>query len=318
MKEELKNQNKLWYLFDYLFILRPFILIPVWNFFLIGNHLASPEHRLALKSFLGLAVYTMLMGGIYILNQITDIDTDRLNRKLFILSENHLPIRNAYIEMFFLWFSALLLAWFFGYLFFIIAIISLIIGVLYSLPPVKLKGKPFLDTLSNGFGYGVINFAAGWVMQRPLEAAAFMKFLPYFLSISAVFINTTIVDMAGDKKAGEITTAVFLSEARSYVVSFILMISAILLSLHQKDLICLIPAALSTPLFLYAAIHNILKGKISRSITIASFRLPGLIITIITCILYPVIIPFIVLVILGMKIYYKKRFGINYPTLSRG
>ncbi len=318
MIRELKNQKNFWYLFDYLFILRPLILIPVWNFFLIGNYLASPENRFALKTFLGLAVYTMLIGGIYILNQITDIETDRLNKKLFILSENHLPIRNACIEMFFLWFSALLFSWFFGYLFFILSIISLIIGILYSLPPAKLKGKPFLDTLSNGIGYGMINFAAGWLMQRPLESAVFMKFLPYFLSISAVFINTTIVDIAGDKKAGEITTAVFLGEAKSYVVSLILMISAILLSLHQKDLICLIPAVLSTPLFLYAAVYNLLKGKIHRSATIVSFRLPGLILTIITCILYPVIIPFIVIIILGMKIYYKKRFNIIYPTLSKG
>ncbi|MEO0206539.1 MAG: UbiA family prenyltransferase, partial [candidate division WOR-3 bacterium] len=188
--------------FDYFFILRPLILIPVWDFFLIGNYLASPDNRFATKPFIGLCLYTMLMGGVYILNQITDINTDRLNKKLFILSESYMPLKNAYIEMLLLWSLSLFFSWFFGIHFFILVLISLIIGILYSVPPFKLKGRPFLDTLSNGIGYGVINFAAGWLMQKSFEWQIFSRFLPYFLSISAVFINTTIVDIEGDRKSG--------------------------------------------------------------------------------------------------------------------
>jgi len=314
----LDTKNKYLRFFDYIFILRPLILIPVWDFFLIGNYLASQENRFVLKPFLGLGVYTMLMGGIYILNQITDINTDRLNKKLFILSENFISLKNAYIEMVLLLGVSLFFSWFFGLYFFFLTVISLIIGILYSLPPVKLKGKPFIDTLSNGIGYGMLNFALGWLMQRSFEWQMFLKFLPYFLSISAVFINTTIVDIEGDRKSGEITTSVFLGEKTSHVLSSILMAGAVFVSLIQKDIVCLLPSTISLPLFLYTAIHCLLNKKINRSITILSFRLPGLIFTIITCILYPVIIPFLFVVIIGMKIYYKKRFPIDYPTLTRG
>ncbi|MEO0182666.1 MAG: hypothetical protein ABIL40_04245 [candidate division WOR-3 bacterium] len=55
-----------------------------------------------------------------------------------------------------------------------------------------------------------------------------------------------------------------------------------------------------------------------RKIAILSFRLPGLIFTIITCILYPGYIPFLMVLILSMRIYYKKRFNLEYPTLTHG
>ncbi|MGB9721649.1 MAG: UbiA family prenyltransferase [bacterium] len=312
------GKNRFLGVFDYFFVLRPLILIPVWDFFLIGNYLAYPENRLAIKSFVGLGLYTMLMGGIYILNQINDINTDRLNKKLFILSENHMPLNNAYIEMILLWTLSLLLTRFFGIHFFILVLVSLIIGVLYSLPPVKLKGKPIFDTLSNGIGYGMLNFAAGWLMQKPFEWQIFLRFLPYFLSISAVFINTTIVDIEGDKKSGEFTTSIFLGERLSYVVSLVLMSGGVVFSIIYRDLICLIPSAMSVPLYFHTAIYYITKKRVNRPMTIVSFRLPGVVFTIITCIIYPIIIPFLFVLLIGMRIYYKKRFDIDYPSLNQG
>ncbi|MCX7994242.1 MAG: UbiA family prenyltransferase [candidate division WOR-3 bacterium] len=302
---------------DYFFLLRPFILIPVINFFLIGNYIAGGsgfEYRV----LSGLLLYTLMMGGVYILNQITDIETDRLNKKLFLLSENYLPMKHAYIEMFLIWGTVLFFSYRFGYQFFIIIIISLILGILYSLPPFKLKGKPILDTLSNGFGYGILNFSAGWLMQRALEWGVFLRFLPYFFSISAIFINTTIVDMEGDKKAGAITTSVFLGAKFSYVISSLLILIGLVFSIFYEDYICLISSALSLPIFLYTTFYFLKKKEINRKITILSFRLPGLIFTFITCILYPWFLPIFLFLILVMRIYYKKRFNIDYPSLSQG
>ncbi|MEO0107354.1 MAG: UbiA family prenyltransferase [candidate division WOR-3 bacterium] len=312
------NQNQKTNIFDYFFVLRPLILIPVWNFFLIGNYVALPENRFTLKALLGLLIYSMMMGGVYILNQITDIETDRINRKLFILSENYIPLKNAYIEMFLLWCLSLFFSWFFGLSFFVLILISLTIGIFYSLPPIKLKGRPLLDTLSNGFGYGMLNFVAGWLMQKPFEWQTFAIFLPYFFSICAVFINTTTVDIEGDKKSGEITTSVFLGEELSYTLSTILLLLGVIFSIINKDLICLIPSAISLPLFLFVAIYYFKNKIVNRKFTIISFRLPGLIFTIITCIFYPGLIPLLIVLIVGMRIYYKKRFNLNYPTLNQG
>ncbi len=271
-----------------------------------------------MQTLIGLMLYTLMMGGVYILNQITDVETDRLNKKLFLLSEDYLPLKNAYIEMFSIWSAVLLGAYLWNINFFILMVISLTLGILYSLPPFKLKGKPILDMLSNGFGYGILNFFAGWLIESPFAWEVGLKFLPYFFCICAVFINTTIVDLEGDKKAGEITTAVFLGEKFAYFLASVLMLTGFILSILYQDLICLIPSGLSLPLFFYLTFYFLKYKKSMRKIAILSFRLPGLIFTIITCILYPGYIPFLMVLILSMRIYYKKRFNLEYPTLTHG
>ncbi len=304
--------------FDYIFVLRPILLIPCWNFLLIGSYLAKGEGGFTEKIVLGLFIYTFVMGGAYILNQIMDIETDRVNKKLFLLSEGYIPIKYAYIEMLVLWIVAIFFSLKFDMIFFFFIIISIIMGIFYSVPPIKLKGRPILDTLSNGFGYGVINLSVGWLLIRPFDWDMFSRFIPYFLSLSAFFINTTIVDMEGDRRAKELTTAIFLGENISSIISTILMIGGVVVAYIYKDFVCLIPAAISLPLFVYVAIYSLLKNRVHRKLTIASFRLHGLIFTLITAFLYPLYFLILIAVLIGMRVYYKSRFGILYPTLTQG
>jgi 4-hydroxybenzoate polyprenyltransferase len=305
-------------LLDYFFILRPLILIPCWDFLLIGVYLAVGRNGFTRQISIPLLIYTFIMGGVYILNQIMDIETDTINKKLFLLSGGYVTKIGAYIEIFLIWAVAIALSFRYHFCFVIVIIISLVMGVLYSVPPIKLKGMPILDTLSNGIGYGMVNFAVGWLIVRGFEPAMFWYFLPYFLSISAVFINTTIVDMEGDKIAGDITTAVLLREGASYVISTILMAGAICVSIARRDLVCLIPAALSFPLFVYTVVYYFAKQRVNRNFTIASFRVPGVLFTVMTVILCPWYAVFLIVLIWIMRIYYKARFGMTYPTLTGG
>ncbi len=304
--------------FDYFFILRPLILIPAWNFLLIGSYLAGRQGRLSMDLVLGLVIYTFVLGGVYILNQIMDIETDRLNRKLFILARGYVTVKAAYVEMTALWLLAILISFKFGMIFFILIVVSIVVGVLYSLPPIKLKGKPIMDTLANGIGYGMINFAVGWLLVREFDPSMFGYFLPYFLSICAVFINTTVVDIDGDRQAGEMTTGVFLGANLAHIFSTLVMAGAMVVAYLRRDYICLIPSTVSFPIFVLAAVYCLKNNRVSRKATIASFRLPGLLFTIITCILYPVYLLAVLAAVIAMRVYYKQRFGMNYPTLSQG
>jgi 4-hydroxybenzoate polyprenyltransferase len=304
--------------FDYFFILRPLILIPAWNFLLIGSFLASRKGSFTVDVILGLVIYTFVLGGVYILNQIMDIETDRLNKKLFLLSAGYVPIRAAYTEMVALWILAIVFSVKFGTAFVILILLSILLGILYSVPPIKLKGKPFLDTLANGIGYGMINFAVGWLLIRDFQWSIFLRFLPYFLSICAVFVNTTVVDIEGDRRTQEITTGVFLGAKGALFISMAIMAAAIVSAFAQRDYICLIPAAASFPLFVYTAVHSLKNDRVHRKATIASFRLPGLLFTLITAVLYPVYLLILVVVLVAMRIYYRQRFGMTYPTLAQG
>jgi chlorophyll synthase len=258
------------------------------------------------------------MGGVYILNQIMDRETDKANAKLFLLSQGYITPTAAYVEMIVLWIIAIALSVSYGIVFVLAVVFSIALGVLYSLPPVKLKGKPVLDMLANGFGYGMINCMVGWLLVSAYSPDMFYRFFPYVLSISGVFVNTTIVDMEGDQKAGERTTAVALGIPASYVVSTLLMVAAIFWAYLNRDLVCLIPAVMSLPLFLYVLFYALKTQRIPRKWTIASFRVPGLLFTIVTVYLYPLYALFLFVLIIAMRRYYKKRFNMVYPTLSGG
>jgi 4-hydroxybenzoate polyprenyltransferase len=304
--------------FDYFFILRPLILIPAWNFLLIGAYLANRQATFTIDIVIGLLAYTFVAGGGYILNQVMDIETDRMNKKLFLLTGGFVSRRAACAEIVILWLLALIMSFRFGWLFVVFIMFSILMGVLYSVPPIKLKGKPIFDTLANGIGYGMVNFAIGWLLVSAYSPSMFIRFLPYCLSISAVFINTTIVDIEGDRKAGELTTGVFLGSTLSSITSTLIMATAIVLAYVQREYICLIPAAVSWPLFVYTAGYALFRHGVNRKVTIASFRLPGLVFTVITALLYPIYFVVLFVLLVSMRIYYKKRFGMTYPTLARG
>ena len=86
---------------DFIFLLRPMILIPVWTFYLLGAWHAgrlsgAPIPRV--QFFVGLASFTALLGAVYIINQIADRETDRINGKLFLVSHGIVRLRSAWIE----------------------------------------------------------------------------------------------------------------------------------------------------------------------------------------------------------------------------
>jgi 4-hydroxybenzoate polyprenyltransferase len=304
--------------FDYIFILRPLILIPVWDFFLIGCYRARGSGGFTSSMILGLAIYTMIMGGVYILNQIMDRETDRINRKLFLISGGLISVKTATFYMSGLWLLAVALSYRYGLAFMVFTAVSLILGVGYSLPPVKLKGRPLADTLANSVGYGLLNFGLGWLVFKEFSWGIVPLFLPYTLSIAAVFVNTTLVDMEGDRQTGDKTTAVFLGHGLSYILSTILMSAAVIVSALRGELVCLIPAAVSLPFFIFTALYYFIRNRIHRKLTILSFRLPGLLFTLITGYLYWPYLIFLALLFAAMRSYYKIRFGMNYPTLAGG
>ena len=303
---------------DFFFVLRPLILIPSWNFLLIGAYLARQKRGLNPDLVLGLLIYTCVMGGVYIINQMIDRDTDRINRKLFIIADGHISLKAAWIELAVLWIIALVLSLRFGAIFLLFIILSMLLGIMYSVPPFKFKARPILDTLANVFGYGLVNCLVGWLMFKPLQYSSLIYFLPYCLSIAAVFINTTIVDIEGDRKTKSCTTAVFFGKKTSYLLATLFMTMAVLVAWFNKDIVCLIPAVISLPLFLYLLFSSLMMDYDMRRLTIASFRLPGLLFTLITAYLYPMYFLFVVPLFAGMRLYYKYRFNLKYPTLSGG
>ncbi len=293
-------------------LLRPTLFLPLWIFFLLGAH--HGEGRISFGAVSAFILYTMLMGGVYIFNQIVDRESDRKNKKLFLISDGLIPLKNAYIEMALLFIAAVFGSFFLGLNVSIAFLISLFLGITYSLPPIETKGKPFLDIIWNASGYGVLAFMAGWLSVAEPSTAMFLIAIPYFFAVAAVFVNTTIPDIEGDREEGKVTTGVFLGKRNTLLLGIILDLVAIIVSyfLGEKGYICLIGAGLAFPIFLVAYLKQTKKS------ILFSFRaIPG-ILAIIVFFITPIIIPLFAVVLGVQRSYYKRKFNIAYPAVFSG
>jgi 4-hydroxybenzoate polyprenyltransferase len=300
---------------DYFFILRPILLVPAWTMLLVGYYRAQGHLSITLKLpgefWLAMLIYSGLMGAIYIVNQIFDVETDRLNKKLFLVAEGYVSKIIIIIEAIVLFLGAIAVGfWKFSMLFGIIIILSGILGLLYSVPPFKFKAKPFIDMLANGLGYGLLAFAAGWISSGHDTANVWLFSLPYVLAVSAVYLNTTIPDYGSDKTTGNITTGVFMGIKATRWLALAVMLGSLLLSIQFKDYLCLAAAGAALPLFVMAVISANMRW------TMLSYQAGSLMLVVLSGILFPVFIPILFAIFLSLKFYHKWRFGMDYPRFA--
>lgn len=312
---------------DYLAVIRPTLLFPVWTLLLLGyyrgldfsNSLQTNPRLfdlpIVLTPSLDIArtvlLFSMLMGAVYIVNQIADAPTDALNDKLYLVAQGYVDIKILITEAILLTVGAVILGiYWFGevqLLYLSLIGLSFITGWIYSVPPVRLKGRPILDLFANAIGYGTVAFSLGWVSVAKFSGHTLYNSLPYLLCVGATFINTTLPDIKGDKANGDITTGVFLGIKRASILSVILLVFAILASVFLEDFIALTATSLSLPFFVYTAV----KKKIN--VILLTNKIGILILSLVTCVIIPCYFLLLVGTIIAVKLYYSLRFGIKYP-----
>ncbi|MCZ6677275.1 MAG: UbiA family prenyltransferase [Candidatus Poribacteria bacterium] len=318
---------------DYLIVLRPTLLFPVWTLVLLGHYhgaLQSPSRtdttlsRLTIssESTIGIllhlnprlwgtiCLYSMLAGAAYIINQIVDRETDEANNKLYLVAQGHVKLAILKFEAAFLLVAATVWAivWFHDNVPYLMLIaLSILLGVVYSVRPFRLKGKPLLDLLANAIGYGAIAFLIGWATASPINANAIWRTLPYTLCVGAAFVNTTLPDLKGDRAYGDRTIGVLLGVQRSCQLSLILLAGAILSAWLFKDSIALITGLFCLPFFVYINFNR------RKSAIILATRIGILTLSLLACIVIPYYFILFIGTLLFVRWYYAVRFGMRYP-----
>lgn len=312
---------------DYLIVLRPTLLFPVWTLVLLGHYHGTAQISNSLKfEFLGaeipvylnldvrvwvtLCLYSMLACGGYIINQIADKETDVANNKLYLVADGYVKLPLIKLEAAGLFLASIVWAvvWFhrsWGYL--ALVAVSAVLGVIYSVRPFRLKGKPILDLLANAIGYGGIAFLLGWTATAKLNAEAFQRAIPYIFCVGAAFVNTTLPDLKGDSAHGDRTTGVLLGVRRACQLSLFLLIIAMLSAWIVKDAIALVSGLVSVPFFIYMNVSP------KRQAIILATRVGILVLSLVACILIPPYFILFAAVLLFVRWYYGARFGIVYP-----
>ena len=209
--------------FDAIFLARPVLLGPVWVVYGAGAVIAGSHPGI------DLLFVSLIVAGVYIHNQIADIESDRANDKLFLLADGFVSRRAAWTLAIAYWIIAL--AWaalhvprFWLYL------SAFLLGFAYNAGvPSPWKGRPWLGLLANAAAHATITFVAGYVAAGGDFADGLVSSLPYATAVSAVYLGTTIMDHVGDAAVGKQTFAVrYGARATSWVISTLIVASVLL------------------------------------------------------------------------------------------
>lgn len=306
--------NPKWY--DYFFLLRPILWIPVWTFLFLGYFWGSALETFSFTVILPgrfwaiLGLYSLMMSSVYIINQIVDRESDLINNKLFLIPYNIITIRAAIIYAIILALIPLIFVYFFGIKFVILFVLSYLLGIAYSIRPFELKAKPIADMLANAIGYGFLAFLTGWAVTGKIQGRAFIQSFGYVLFVSAIFINTTIPDIKGDEKAGKHTIGVFLGARNATILSSILLFLTFIYSFLEFDVFLMIPSLVGLPIFITSIWDESMKmAKIS-------YRVVSFLFVLMVALRFPLFLILGILILILLRVYYTKRFMINYPSLT--
>ena len=228
----------------YLRIIRELFILsrPEWDFIFAGvAYMLSLFYLLPFPS-LSVAWLSMYVfaGGHFSLNAFFDKDSDSLNPRSFslrnpLVTSDLLTPRAIYLWVGLLWFLLIPLniivipnaltfpklpLAFFAYF--------LAVGgsIAYSVPPLRLKARPFIDLIITVLIIGV--FIPFYIGLLGSETLIDTKLLVYgiilsILLVAGIHLPTILTDLETDIKNGEMTTAVYLGEKKaSYLTSTII------------------------------------------------------------------------------------------------
>jgi 4-hydroxybenzoate polyprenyltransferase len=102
----------------------------------------------------------------------------------------------------------------------IVATVSLLLlAWLYSVPPLRLKERPPLDSLSNGLGYFLLPFTMGYSLNADPRSMP-LKYYLLALCVCGVHALATAADYEADRAAGHRTLAVKFGRRTAAAVAF--------------------------------------------------------------------------------------------------
>jgi 1,4-dihydroxy-2-naphthoate octaprenyltransferase len=301
---------------DYFFMLRPTLFFPIWIMTLAGYsgfYICSGSKKWLTFStdwitVLNFLLITLISGGVFILNQLQDIESDKDNKKLFLISESFIQKKHAQTIAFTI--ISISIVFFFVenfYLFIINFFYVLFGGYLYNYKPFCWKDLPFLGVFVNLIE-GLFLFLSGWLIAGYGQWQAFIYVIPYLCAWGAVMFLTTIPDVKRDSLHNKITFAVRFGRNRTIWTATIWVLIGFIVGIINKDYLVTYSIVLSLPLF------TIMLFKPTHEWIFASIRYPMLFIALLLCVEFPLF--FIVLLVnyFFSKAYYVSRFELNYPT----
>lgn len=203
----------------YLLHLRPLEWPIMSAHFLLGTLLAAGWTLSASPTLLGWFVFVALMnGGTLAINSAFDQDEGDIG---YLKSPPKPPRHLAVFASWLLGASALL-----GFLlplpFALINLGCVVMSVLYSVPPPRLKARAGWDLLINCVGFGLLTPLAGWALTgRPFTRPILLASLGFAFLFATLYPMTQIYQVAEDSRRGDRTLVIQVGIGRSLALALL-------------------------------------------------------------------------------------------------
>jgi 4-hydroxybenzoate polyprenyltransferase len=189
---------------------RPFTLIPPMVGILSGSVIACAARQASFRtSAVGLALVAAatLNAASNSLNQIFDLEIDRVNKPQRPLASGALKPRGAWLFTILCYCAALGMAALVNLQTFGIYLVASIATVAYSAPPFRLKRHAWASNLTIAVTRGELLKVAGWAVVATVFDSLepwYIGFI-YFLFLMGATTTKDFVDISGDRKAACVT-----------------------------------------------------------------------------------------------------------------
>lgn len=165
----------------YLTFVRPFTLLPPALGMLSGSLVAlgavppgqplppTESWLLAARIMAGGVLAALLNGASNGINQIYDLDIDRINKASRPLPSGQLSLKEAWLVTAACYLAALAMAFAIGRDCFLLVAVTALFTVAYSAPPLRTKRHWLLAALTIAIPRGIFLKVAGWAVVRPID-----------------------------------------------------------------------------------------------------------------------------------------------------
>ncbi|GAB4321347.1 MAG: hypothetical protein Kow0074_12260 [Candidatus Zixiibacteriota bacterium] len=297
-------------LLDYLFFTRPVLMPPVWTIALLGVATA-PDHSHPWWEWAAFVVQLWcLFGAVYTLNQICDVESDRINRKLFFLPESLISIRAAWSFTVALNLVALVLGLLFTGIYVALTAGIMLLGVAYSAGRHPWKNHPLLGFLANTVAHGMIVYVMGITFAGVYSAEAWVPAFAYACAVGAVYLATTVADIPGDQQSGKRTIGVWAGGRITMLLAAVLVGVAVILAMWQDQVVLALASLVSLPVFAWGAQSDSLRRAPRVAITgVATLTLGA-------SVYFPVYLGLMIIGFFLARAFFRWRFGMAYPNFG--
>jgi 4-hydroxybenzoate polyprenyltransferase len=279
------------------------------TFFFLGSWY-SVEYFPFYQSILAIFGGAFIAFSSSLINNVFDKKLDIFSKKQYVIIHKYIESKEMLIISSILTIIGLIFLWLININCFIIGFITVFFGLIYSIPPIRLKSKPPLDCIINTLILGPLPFFLGWsITEKPITITAYIFGFIIYLFIQNYVLLYTNLDIYTDKEFGIGTTCTKLGFNGSIIAAIITFFISLIFSIIYFGLysIFTISVIAISPFFL-AAIIKINNIKFRTNATNLSIFFWMTFIYLVLTFLTKSIITFLMIIIILLWIFTNRQF----------